>query len=107
VHFRLWVGTTVLIHFLGSDQRSRPVRATAGTRLAAALAAEKLDEFGKACRRGAAQPLKPRGLKRKRATMDDDDTDADDQNFAASSTEDGSDSEILEISNEEVRSPLT
>jgi hypothetical protein len=37
--------------------------------------------------------------------MDDEDTDVDDQNFAVSSTEDGSDdnSDILEISNEEVR----
>jgi hypothetical protein len=36
--------------------------------------------------------------------MDDDDTDANDQNFAASSTEGSDDnSEILEISNEEVR----
>jgi hypothetical protein len=97
--------------FWSDQQRSRPVRATAGTRLAAALAAEKLDEFGNSCRRlgGLAQSLKPRGLKRKRATMDDDDTDAEDQNFAASSTEDGSDdhSEILEISNEEVRTPFT
>jgi len=37
--------------------------------------------------------------------MDDDETNADDTNFAvASSTEDGSDnSDIMEISNEEVR----
>jgi len=40
--------------------------------------------------------------------VDNDDTDADDKNFASSSTEDGSDdnSEVLEISNEEVRMPL-
>ena len=37
--------------------------------------------------------------------MDDDKSDVDDKNFAASSTEDGSDdnSDIMEISNEEVR----
>ena len=41
--------------------------------------------------------------------MDDDDTDAEDQNFAASFTKDRSDenSKILEISNEEVRTPFT
>jgi hypothetical protein len=84
----------------------------AGTRLAAAVAAEKLDEFGNpvqlSCRHRT-QPLKPRGtIKRKRATIDDDETDVGDKNFAASSTEDGSDdnSDIMDISNEEVRMVL-
>ena len=37
--------------------------------------------------------------------MDDDESDVDDKNFAASSTEDGSDdnSDIMEVTNEEVR----
>ena len=100
----------LLIQFFLLGQHSHPVQATAGTQLAAALAAEKLNKFGNACPcpGGLAQPLKPRGLKCKRATMDDDDTDVDDQNFASSSTEDGSDdnSKVLEISNEEVRTPL-
>ena len=40
--------------------------------------------------------------------MDDIDTNVDDHNFASSSTKDGLDdnSEVLEISNEEVRMPL-
>lgn len=96
----------LLIHFFLLGQRIRPVRATAGTRLAAAIAAEKLDEFGNTIRSRPAQPLKPRGpAKRKRATMDDEDeTDADDQNFAAaSSTEDEADhSDVIDITNEEV-----
>jgi hypothetical protein len=84
----------------------------AGTRLATAVAAEKLDEFGNpvqlSCRRRT-QPLKPRGtIKRKRATIDDDETDVGNKNFAASFTEDGSDdnSDIMDISNQEVRMVL-
>jgi len=40
--------------------------------------------------------------------MDDDETDAEDKNFAVSSTEGGSDdnSDVMEISNEEVREDL-
>jgi len=34
-----------------SGQRSRPIRAAAGTRLAEAIASEKLDEYGPSCRR--------------------------------------------------------
>ena len=41
-----------LIYFSGQlGQRSRPTRTTAGTRLADAIAAEKLDEYGSSCRR--------------------------------------------------------
>ena len=90
---------------------------TAGTRLAAAIAAEKLDKFGNPIQSSFRRlthpgPIKPRGpVKCKRAAMDDDEhqTDVDDQNFTASSIEDGSDgnSNIMEISNEEVRSVLS
>ncbi|KAI0280551.1 hypothetical protein BC826DRAFT_975242 [Russula brevipes] len=79
-----------------------------GGRLAAALAAEKLDEYGNpvmSFRRRVTQPLKPRAItKRKRATVDDAETDVEDENFVDSSTEDGSDTDIdlVEISNEEV-----
>jgi len=40
--------------------------------------------------------------------MDDNNTNTDDENFTSSSTKDGLDdnSEVLEISNEEVRMPL-
>jgi len=61
-----------------------------GTWLAAAIAAEKLDEFGnpvQSSHRHLTQPLKPRApVKCKQATMDADETDADNENFAASST---------------------
>jgi hypothetical protein len=96
-----------------SGQHSRPVRATAGTRLAAAIAVEKLDEFEnpvQSSRRRVAQPLKPKNpAKRKLAVVDDIDTDADDNNFTASSTDDGSDdtSDVMEISNGEVRNIST
>jgi len=69
---------------------------------------EKLDKFGNPAQSSSRHliPFKPRGpVKRKQATTDDGKTDADDKNFAASSTEGGSDSNsnIMEISNEEVR----
>jgi hypothetical protein len=103
------LGTTK--YSVWSGQRSRPVRATAGTRLAAAIAAEKLDEFGNPIRvQSSTRRLKPRDpVKRKRAAMDVDETDADDKNFSASSIEDGSDgnSDVMEISNEEVRNFLS
>jgi hypothetical protein len=90
-------------------QRTRPTRATQGTRLAAAIAAEKLDEFGNPIQPSRRRPAQPRksqtDAKRKRIVTDDAGTDADDNNFAASSTEDESDdgdTDIMEISNEEV-----
>ena len=81
-----------------------------GTRLAAAIAAEKLDEFGNttpAYRRHPTQPVKSRASasKRKRTLADDNDTtDTEDKTFAHSATEDGSDedSDAVEISNKEV-----
>ncbi|KAI0294734.1 hypothetical protein BC826DRAFT_968634 [Russula brevipes] len=87
---------------------AQPIPPSSHLQEAAALAAKKLDEFGQPiqsfCQR-VTQPLKPRGItKRKRATVDDADTDVEDENFVASSTEDGSDSDhdLMEISNEEV-----
>ena len=75
--------------------------------LAAAIATEKLNEFGNPTQSSSQRPTQPRGpFKHKQATMDNDETDMDDTNFAAaSSTEDGLDnnSDIMEISNEEVR----
>ena len=88
-----------------SGQRSRPVRSTAGTRLAAAIAVEKLDEFENPVRSSRwPQSLKHKtSVKRKHAIMVDADTDVDDTDFTASA-EDGSDdaSNAMEISNEEV-----
>jgi hypothetical protein len=82
-------------------------RTATGTRLAAAIAAEKLNEFGdpdQLYRRRPAQPRnsRPSVAKRKRTAIEDVDTDADDDNFAASSTEDGSGDDDVVISNEEV-----
>jgi hypothetical protein len=60
------------------------------------LAAEKLDEFGnpvKTYRQHPALPRKPRPVaKRKQSFPDDVGTDVDGGNFAASSTDDESDS---------------
>ena len=100
----------VFIVFLG--QRTRPVRGTTGARMAAALAAEKLDEFGNPVqsRRHVAQPLRPGAIAKRKRVVDDAETDVDDNNFIASSTsEDGSDdgSDVMEISNEEVWNVLT
>jgi hypothetical protein len=80
--------------------------------MAAALAAEKLDEFGNPVqsRRRVAQPLRPGAVAKRKRVVDDAETDVDDNNFIASSTsEDGSDdgSDVMEISNEEVRNVLT
>ena len=86
----------------------RPLRSTAGSQLAAAIAAEKLDEFG--------NPIQPRRLpgesrnsridaKRKRDDANDVDTDVDDDNFVSdSSASDGEserdNSDVQEVSNE-------
>jgi hypothetical protein len=106
-------GDLITHSFVLSGQRSRPVRVTTGTRLAEALAAEKLDEFGNptqssnsSCQR-VIQPLKPRAsAKRKRTTKDNANTDTEDRTFTASAAEDGSDDDSdgddIEISNEEV-----
>jgi hypothetical protein len=101
-------------------QCSCPIRATAGTRLAEAIAAEKLNEYGSLCRcfilpRNAKTPAK-----RKQPTTDEShgvsggdaiqvDTDTEDKTFAISVSEGGcdddspdSDSDGIEIKNEEV-----
>jgi hypothetical protein len=58
IHITLGTTNTVFL----SAQRSHPVRATAGTRLAAAIAAEKLDKFGNpSSSQCHTQPLKSRG----------------------------------------------
>jgi hypothetical protein len=96
-----------------SGHRSRPVRATSGARLAEAIAAEKLDEFGNVARTShrrftQSHNLKRARVKRKRATKDDHATDEEDEDFTSPSAEEGSDddendSDVMEISNEEVR----
>ena len=99
--------------------RSHPVRAMTGTRLAEAIAAEKLDEFGKPLQsyhRRLIQPIKHNSkpsVKRKRTTGGGDETDVEDQTYT-STVEDGLDddeddddvSEVIEISNEEVSAHL-
>lgn len=99
------------------SQRSRPLRATAGTRLAEAIAAEKLDEYGLSCRRFTLPQDAKVSAKRKRPTTNESrgrgdtiDTDTEDKTFTASVSEGGSDdnspdsdSDGIEIGNEEVR----
>ena len=96
-----------------SGQRSRPLRATTGARLAEAIAAEKLDEFGNPLRsyqRRIAQPHKQRRgpAKRKRATGDiEDESDVEDQTYTStveneSDNDDDDISEVMEITNDEV-----
>jgi hypothetical protein len=105
----LHFGTThTRCSFFPSGQRARPVRATTGGRLAAALAAEKLDEYGnpiQSHRQRVTQPLKPRAIaKHKRAIVDDAEMDVEDEDFVGSSMEDESDNDtdVMEISNKEV-----
>ena len=90
-----------------SGQHSHPVWATAGARLAAAIAVEKLDEFRNPVQPSCQCPAQPRvPVKRKQGIINGNETDADDKNFAVvSSTKDGLDdnNDIMEISNEEVR----
>jgi len=106
-------------------QRSRPIRASAGTRLAEAIAAEKLDEYGSSCRRFIVPRDAKLSAKRKRPTTDESrgvgggnviqvETDTEDKTFAISVSEGGcddespdSDSDGIEIGNEEVWIALT
>jgi hypothetical protein len=103
-------------HFLSGQvgQRSRPIRATAGTRLAEAIAAEKLDENGQSCRRFVLPRDAKVSAKRKRPTTDESrnnaiDTDTEDETFVIPVSEGGcdddssdSDNDDIEIGNEEV-----
>ena len=102
-----------LIYFSGQlCQRFHPTRTTAGTRLADAIAAEKLDEYGSSCR-CIIQPRDARAsAKRRRPAADESrggeatqgDTDTEDKTFAISVSEgsSGSDSDGLEVGNDEV-----
>lgn len=99
----------------GHSTRSSARVTTGSARLAAAIAAEKLDEFGNLLqphrRANAGQPCTSRAApKRKRTITDDSGTDADDDNFTASSTDDASDNDgdtdIMDISNEEIADML-
>jgi hypothetical protein len=101
-------------------QRSRPIRATAGTRLAEVIAAEKLDEYGSSSHRFILPHNAKVSVKRKRPTTNEShsvsgrnaiqvETDTEDKTFAISVSEGGcdddsldSDSDGIEIGNEEV-----
>jgi hypothetical protein len=84
-----------------SEQRSRPIRASAGTRLAEAIAAEKLDEYGSSCRRFIRPRDAKSSAKRKRPITDESlggaigDSDAEDKSYAIS-VSDGADDDSLE-----------
>jgi hypothetical protein len=97
------------------QQPTRPVRTTQSTRLAEAIAEEKLNEYGDLAQPPRRRPTKSRNShrvsKRKRvpvvqvATKDvGTDVDDSDDNFAASteSESDSGDANIIEIDNEEV-----
>ena len=69
------------------QRSSRPIRATAGTRLAEAIAAEKLDEYGVSCRRFILPHDAKASAKRKRPPTDEShgdaiDTDAEDSDLS-------------------------
>jgi hypothetical protein len=101
-------------------QRSRPIRSTAGTRLAEAIAAEKLDEYGSSCRRFIVPHDVKASVKRKQPTTNGShgvgggnaiqvETDTEDKTFAISVSEGGcdddsldSDSDGIEIRNKKV-----
>jgi hypothetical protein len=106
-----------LISFVLSVQRSRPIRAAAGARLAEAIAAEKLNEDGTSCRRFIPRDAKA-SAKRKRPITDDSelpgdaiDTDTEDVTYAISVSEGDddlpvSDEDAIEIGNQEVCTDL-
>jgi hypothetical protein len=99
-------------HLAGHCTRSSARATTGSARLAAAIDAEKHDEFGNLLQphrqhASAGQPRNSRTTsKHKRTATDDADTDADDDDFNATSTDDGSDNnadtDIMQISNDEV-----
>jgi hypothetical protein len=110
-----------LLVFL-SEQRSRPIRASAGTRLAEAIAAEKLDEYGSSCRRFIRPRDAKSSAKRKRPITDGGDellggaagaiqvdSDAEDKSYTIS-VSDGADDDSpeseedndIEVRNDEV-----
>jgi hypothetical protein len=68
------------------DQRKRPVRNTNNTRLADAIAAEQVDEYGNPTKPFQRRILQPRKTttSRKRKQADDASTDVDDDNFVDS-----------------------
>lgn len=89
--------------------RSRPVRATAGARLAEAIAAERLDEFGNTT--SSTRRLNPSRVlsKRKRLSPDANGVDSDPEDKTFGDTDGGSDdnddpdTDVMEIGNKEVR----
>ena len=109
-------GRQLTFLFSQVGQRSRPIRSTAGTRLAEAIATEKLDEYGSSCRCFTLPHDAKAPAKCKRPTTDVSPSDAiqvesdpEDQDFTIPVSEGGSDddsshsdSDDVEIANEEV-----
>ena len=102
-----------LIYFSGQlGQRSRPTCTTAGTQLADAIATEKLDEYESSCRHFIQPHDAQASAKRRRPAADESrggeatqgDTNTEDKTFAISISEgsSGSDSDGLEVGNDEV-----
>ncbi|KAF8219691.1 hypothetical protein L208DRAFT_1338569 [Tricholoma matsutake] len=103
------------IYHAGHSTRSSARVTTGSAQLAAAIAAEKLDEFGNLLqphqRANAGQPCTSWAApKCKRTVTDNPGTDADDDNFTTSSTDDALDNDgdtnIMDISNEEIADML-
>ena len=102
----------ICYHHTGHCTQSLVQVTTGSARLAAAIDAEKHDEFGNLLQShrqhaSAGQPCNSHAtIKHKRTDMDNAGTDADDDNFTAASTDDGSDNDgdtnIMQLSNEEV-----
>ena len=89
--------------------RSRPVRVSARARLAEAIAAEKLDEFGKptASTRRLNPPSRLHAKHKQNIVRDVVDSDPEDKNFGdteVGSESDDSEGDCVVIPNEEVRS---
>jgi len=87
-------------------QRSHPICATAGTRLAEAIAAEKLDENGVSCCRFVLPHAKV-SAKRKQPTTnvsrgDAIDTDSEDETYADPVSEGGCDDDSPDSSDDDI-----
>ena len=101
---RFWATT----YLLSGQVHQRSRRATAGTRLAEAIAAEKLDEYGLSCRRFVIPRDAKPSAKRKRPTTEESrgdpiDTDMEDKTFAISVSEGGSDDDLPDLDSDDVK----
>jgi len=90
-------------------QRSRPIHATAGIRLAEAIAAEKLDEYGQSCHCFILPQDAKVSAKCKQPTTNklhgdviQVDTNTDDKKFSISVSKGGCDDDSLDLDNNDI-----